>query len=44
MQNSIKVKAFKGNYRREEVVFSRLSLGHTGLKLTFLKWENAYQM
>ncbi|MGL5578178.1 MAG: ribonuclease H family protein, partial [Fusobacteriaceae bacterium] len=34
---SIKMKAFKGNYRREEVAFSRIKLGHTGLKSTLFK-------
>lgn len=34
IQKSIKVKGFKGKYRRDEVIFSRLRLGHTGLKST----------
>lgn len=44
IRKSIKVKAFKGNYRKEEVVFSRLRLGNTRLKSTLFKWENAYQI
>lgn len=35
IQKSIKVKAFKGNYRKEEVVFSRLRLRNTRLKSIF---------
>lgn len=37
IQKSIKVKAFKGNYRKEEEVFSRLRLGNTRLKSTLFK-------
>ncbi len=34
IQTSISMKIFKGKCRREEVVISRLRLGHTGLKST----------